>query len=674
MKRGLYLKLAFTNVRKNKNSFFPFLLSVVTMTAMFYMLEAIAAQAWEGFYGAEQIQIVLKFGMWIVGIVSAIIIFYTNSFLMKRRNQELGLYNVLGMEKKHIAKVLSGEMLIMAAAGMGIGLLAGIVFSKLLFLVLIRMIGMTPEFQFSIPLKAVLLTFVWFAAIFFVVFVWNLLKTARLKPVELMRETHAGEREPKAKWFLAFLGVAVLAAAYWMALTSGKAIDAWNTFFAAVLLVIIGTYLVFIAGSIVLLKLLKGNKSFYYHKTHFVTVSGMLYRMKQNATGLATICILVTMVIVTFSTTVSMYAGIEDEMRVRNPKDVAVTVRLSGEDSKKKETYIEDSKKRKSYIQRIEKKVKEYAKRKKVRIEDVRSYCESTAYMTKDGKASLTSSLENTAYNMVFLRIMVAEEYRELSGQAVKGAGTKPLLLTSKGCDVYGNILQVDGHKLSVEKAGRICESMESVLAEQIYLLVNDYEEMKRLTAELLPGQLSGVVQNYEFDLGGALENKKAFGKGIEKQLLAEGFERSKLDADDYYSNWEDAVGIYASVLFIGIFIGILFLVATILIIYYKQISEGYEDQKNFQIMSRIGLSNNEISHIINSQICTVFLLPIGVSVVHICFAYPLVKKIMAMMNLTNEKLFVSCTIGTVLVFIMIYLLIYKITSKVYYKIVRRAD
>lgn len=665
MKRGLYFKLAFTNVRKNKNSFFPFLISVIAMTSMFYMLKSIAGQDWDAFYGAEQVRVVLGFGVGVVGIVSAIIILYTNSFVMKQRNQELGLYNVLGMEKKHIAKVLSWEIVIVAVIGMGIGLIGGIAFSKLLFLILIRMIGLEPKFYFQVPLEAVWQTIAGFLAIFAVVIVLNLLRILRLKPVELMRETHAGEREPKAKWLLALLGIAALSIAYYTALTKENPLEAMNYFFLAVILVIIGTYLLFIAGSIVFLKLLKKNKNFYYHKTHFVTISGMLYRMKQNAAGLASICILVTMVIVTFATTVSLYLGVEDEVRYRYPKDINITLPVSDKSQKEWKTLLG----------KVEAETQKCAEKNKLTIKGLEAYCQSEVYLVKTGKASFRTGTTNSVLSdIVVLKIMMTSEYNHLTGQNKKAAGEKPLLLTSDGVEVYGDAIKVDKNEIPVEKAGKVEKKQQNGLTETMYMLVDSYDALCDMTNRLIPKEEqknNDIKQFYNFNLAGERKQEEAYANKIQNRFL-KAIPEQDVYLEDYYSGWKDAIGIYASVLFIGIFIGALFLVATVLIIYYKQISEGYEDRKNFQIMSKIGLANQEISHIINSQICTVFLLPIAVAVVHICFAYPMIEKIMALMNLTNEKLFVGCVIGTVVVFVAIYMLIYKITSKVYYKIVRR--
>lgn len=670
MNRGLYFKLAFTNIRKNKNAFFPFLLSAIAMVAMFYMLLSIEGQSDGLYYGAEYMSEILGFGVWISGIISVIIIFYTNSFLMKQRTRELGLYNVLGMEKKHIAKVITWEIAIVAVCGIAAGLVLGVVFSRLLFLVLIRMIGLEPKFAFFVSLRAIVITIVVFAVVFAAAVFQNLIKAARLKPVDLMRETNAGEKEPKAKWLLAFLGVVALGIGYEIALTTENPLSALTLFFVAVILVIIGTYFLFVAGSIVLLKMLKNNKRFYYHKTHFVTVSGMMYRMKQNAMGLASICILVTMVIVVLSTTVSLYVGIEDEQRHRYPKDVSIELICEGKT-------LQESEKMTEQLKEVTEKL---AQKRDVTIQSVESYVDYSMMFFQDKKNSFQSSglTDYTAADILSLQVMLLSEYNELTESSLVQKGEAPLLLTNEEAEIGGDSIELDGIKLNIQNEGAVDGKFESNLYAEAVLLFSDYDEMAELCKKLsdgvegMKGNFKPQLQkNYNFDLSGKWENKEAYGRQIKNYLKKNNIKDIYL-IEDYYSTWQESRGLYASVFFIGIFIGILFLVATVLIIYYKQISEGYGDQRNFQIMSKIGLANREISRIINSQIRMVFLLPIIMAVVHICFAFPIIKNIMSMLNLTNVKLFLGCTAGTVFVFLIIYMLVYKITSRVYYQIVGR--
>lgn len=669
-RKRLYFNLALTNINKNKNSFFPFLLSAAIMTAMFYMLFFISIKSDGMYYGAEQLCQILGMGNWISGIVSVIIIFYTNSFLIKQRNHELGLYNVLGMEKKHIARVLTWEIVIVASAGIALGLIFGMVFAKLLFLILIKMVGVKPNFSFSISWQAAAVTVLLFGAVFFFVILWNLLRTLRLKPVELMRETHAGEQEPKAKWFLAILGIAALAVAYVLAITTKNPLEALNTFFIAVFLVIIGTYFLFMAGSIAFLKLLKKNKNFYYHKTHFITVSGMLYRMKQNAVGLASICILVTMVIVVFSTTVALYVGINDEQRVRFPKDVLIELDCTSRSQ-------DDMQAAKNLVSRA---TNARADKKQVKIQNQEAYHTVNHMFCFKGKNKYSSYFKEkyTASDILVVQAMICEEYNAVSGENITLSGNTPALLTGKDSRIEGNQLTLDGQTLSLSPQGQIAEEFETNLYQSALILVPDYASLQDFQNGFSTKQKTALINDrillsYSFDLNGNWDNKMSYGKNLKSYLEKQGIDNIYL-TEDYYTSYRGSLGIYASTLFIGVFIGLLFLIATVLIIYYKQISEGYGDRKNFQIMSKIGLSGREIMQVINSQIRMVFLLPIAVAVMHLSFAFPIIRQILSMLNLQNVKLFIVCTIGTVLAFFLIYTCVYKITSRIYYRIVENGN
>ena len=342
MNKKLYFRLALRNVKNNKSTFLPFSISTSAIIAMFYMLYSIYEQVNENmFSGAEQMRIILNLGVSICGIFSVFVLIYTNGFLMKRRSREFGLYSVLGMEKKHITKIVFWEIVIVALGCITTGILAGIALSKLMFMVLLKILNLKTDFAFGVYPKPVLFTIIVFDLIFAIVIFLNSVRVHRLKPVELIRNENAGEREPKAKWLLAILGLVTLALGYYLALTAKSPMDAMGRFFMAALCVIIGTYLLSMSVSIAFLKILKKNKKFYYDKKHFITVSGMMYRMKQNAAGLATICILSTCVLVVLSTTVSLYVGMEDVLRGRFPKDVMTNyLYLEDSDSSEEITMI----------------------------------------------------------------------------------------------------------------------------------------------------------------------------------------------------------------------------------------------------------------------------------------------------------------------------------------------
>lgn len=664
---NLYSKLALTNIRKNKNMFLSFLVSVFAMVCTFYMLMSISMQSDSLYYGAQYMVRVLDFGVWVIGIVAVIVIIYTNSFLMKQRNRELGLYNVLGMEKKHIGKVIFWESFWVGLIGIVCGLIFGIIFSRLLFLIFVKMLKLKIAFDFSVPSKAVLTTVAVFALIFAFVIIVNRIRVVRLKPVDMLRETNAGEKEPKGKFITGFLGIGMLVAGYIMSMQMENALEAMNIFFVAVILVIIGTYMTFISGSIAILKLLKKNKKFYYHKTHFVTVSGMIYRMKQNAMGLASICILSTMVIVVLSSTVSLYAGIDEEMRNRYPKDVAISV-----------IYPEKTGERAEEITKtLDALTQKHAKKNSVTIKKCEKALELSIIGRYDDKNRVVGYTEDVGSmpELLLLSIVSQEDYKDVTGESAGLSSDEYGLYLGESTEHSGTVLDIAGKKINVVKKGRMhqryaedyCDEMLLVVPKRSDVLA--FRDDLRTTHESLKNLDASF--RYAYDLAGGTSAKEEYGRTIKKAVKMSGIERISY-VEDVYSGRQEGIGMYASILFIGIFIGGLFLMTTVLIIYYKQISEGYSDRGKFQIMEKIGLSKKETAKIINSQVRMVFILPIGMAVMHIVFAFPIINEILRMMNLRNTKLFCMVTVGTVVVFFLIYLVVYEITSKIYGRIVHQ--
>lgn len=668
MKNGLYRKLAWNNIRKNQSTFLPFGIVASCVVAVFYMIFSISAQSDAVYQGEQSMEMILKFGTIVVGIVAAVILLYTNRFVMKQRTKEFGLYNILGLEKKHIAKVIFWETAIVGLGSILIGLLAGMLFSKLLFLIFINMLGLKSKIPFRISYQVLAVSIGIFALIFAINMFFNDLRIARLKPVEMLRESAAGEKEPKAKWVIALLGVVMVAAGYYISVTTENPMKALNLFFVAVLLVILGTYCLFMAGSIAFLKLLKKNKKFYYHKTHFVNVSGMLFRMKQNAMGLASICVLSTIVIVTLLTTISLFVGIDDERRVRYPKDV--DIRVVADEKVKDEKMVQQLEQR---GERAREAALRLAGKQKVKIkaEEVYTVYEASLFW-KNNRFYMDQSYDLDT--LVNVSVMTVRDYNAVTKTKYKATKGKYIVLTNKDTILYGDDLQIGEQTFACKQKGLIdLKRFADNYSQQLFILVPDTKDMLTLqhAFEGLAKHLmySGMKRKVTFDLSGSKKAKTVYGSKIGDWMETEKVEGISL-IEDYYTTLQTALNLYASVFFIGIFIGIIFLGATVLIIYYKQVSEGYEDRKNFRIMAKIGLSNQEINQMIRSQIRLVFLLLLLVAGMHICFAYPIIRKIMAMMNLTNEKLFVMATVGTCLVFAGVYLIVYKLTSRVYYRLV----
>lgn len=669
MNRGMYRRLALNNIRKNKNTFFPFSLSCIAMIAMFYMLHSIQLQADDNlFFGAGTMRTILGFGTIICGVFSLFVVFYTNSFLMKRRSKEFGLYSILGMEKKHISRVVFWEIAVVGAASIIIGLLSGMLFSKLMFMVLLKIMHLQTDFAFKISVESLLLTFVLFVALFILIMLANNIRIFRLKPIDLMSGSHAGEREPKAKWAMAVMGILCLGVGYYLAVTVKNPIQAMGTFFVAVLFVIAGTYLVFVSGSIALLKLLKSNKNYYYQKNHFITVSGMLYRMKQNAVGLSNICILSTAVLVVLSSTVSLYAGFDDIMRTRYPKDVMTQYLYEEEDSEDEPGHYDYSV--------LEPVLRVRGARYHVNLKGIEQYYSYSSVGILEANAfwpDYESSITDMT-GFVALEVMTVEDFNNRMGASYDVEKGKVLVYTSENAALSEETVKIAEREYPV--SGRVQEvpKVSALDADfgQLWVIVPDLNMMKEIRSGIdsafEDGAYTVITYNFNFDLEGKDEDKKAFCTDLRDEINKTGIAHAA-SIEDIYTVRQEFYGIYGSLFFIGIFLGALFLITTVLIIYYKQISEGYEDRERFIIMQKVGMGEKEVKSVIRSQVLLVFFLPILLAVVHVCFAFGIIKKLLIIMEFTNVPLFILCTIATVAVFVIVYGIVYSLTAKAYYRI-----
>jgi putative ABC transport system permease protein len=653
----LYIKLAVQNIRNNRNTFYPFAFSCIAMVAMFYMLAGICPQIQRNtFTGASSMWMVLDMGLWVCGIFSAVVILYTNSFLMKRRSREFGLYSILGMDKRHIGKVVFWEMFLTGAASILLGLLAGILFSKLMFLILLSLVKIETELTFLIAPGMIGLTALLFAGIFAVVLLVNRIRIARLRPLELLSSAKAGEREPKANWFFAILGFGCLGYGYYLALTTENPITALSHFFVAVLFVIAGTYLLFVSGSIALLKVLKKNKRYYYHKNHFVTVSGLMYRMKQNAVGLASICILSTMALVTISTTVSLYAGMQNLLRTRFPHDIHTTYNYEEDGAGSDYSILAPA---------MEARAAEYH----VSLLEEESYYTYYAYGGFDGKTY--HSVVN-ANQMAELQVVCLADYNERTGESVELDDDQVLVCAQGGCKTPQDSLWIEDREYRVTGTADpdgLNENWEPTLN----LVVKDMDAMKDIRDSINATMESGytvIHYTYDFNLSGTMEDKQAFCEGLRDALNATGIAHLGT-VENIFTSVSDFYQMYGSLFFIGIFIGTMFLLATAMIIYYKQISEGYDDRERFVILQKVGMSSREVKKTITSQILLVFFLPILFAIVHICFAFDTIRKILYMLNLSNAWIFAGGTAAVVAVFILGYAIVYRLTARAYYRIVQ---
>lgn len=660
----MYTKLAITNIKNNRQFYFPYLLTGIITVAMFYIMCALESNPGiQSMPGAKDLGLILRLGIGVIGIFAVIFLFYTNSFIIKRRKKELGIYNILGMEKRHIAKILSKEAFFTAIIAIGGGLVTGVLFHKLACMLLYRMIGFNGGITFSFSKKGVMITAILFAIVYLLTYIYDLFQVQLANPIELLQSGNKGEREPKTKAIMAVLGVLCLGMGYFIAITTKNPIKALTLFFVAVILVIIGTYLLFTAGSIALLKILRRNKGYYYQTKHFTSVSGMIYRMKQNAVGLANICILSTMVLVAVSTTVSLYVGIEDIMKERYPNEIHISA-----------YYDTGAPAEDSIAPIVEKSVKESGR--KIRHEE--DYLELYFAAIKDqGQYSLDKEKVKTAGDRVSGFVVLTREdcKKKYNEEIPELAENEVALFTIKKTDMDTLVLENRSYHVKEIKQFQNTEDFETIadmMDEYYYVIVNDVQDMERLwqlQKDIYQENSSSISRQVRLDIDGDSEQKK---ECFEKIKTALGPEQAKTTIliDSRQSNLDEFYQIYGGFLFLGLFLGILFLMITVLIIFYKQISEGYDDKERFSIMEKVGMSNDEVKATIRSQVRTVFFLPILMAAVHVGMAFPMIKRLLSLFGLSNTALFAGCMAGTILVFALIYLLVFLKTSKTYYKIV----
>ena len=660
----MYTKLAITNIKNNRQFYFPYLLTGIITVAMFYIMCALESNPGiQSMPGAKDLGLILRLGIGVIGIFAVIFLFYTNSFIIKRRKKELGIYNILGMEKRHIAKILSKEAFFTAIIAIGGGLVTGVLFHKLACMLLYRMIGFNGGITFSFSKKGVMITAILFAIVYLLTYIYDLFQVQLANPIELLQSGNKGEREPKTKAIMAVLGVLCLGTGYFIAITTKNPIKALTLFFVAVILVIIGTYLLFTAGSIALLKILRRNKGYYYQTKHFTSVSGMIYRMKQNAVGLANICILSTMVLVAVSTTVSLYVGVEDIMKERYPNEINIRA-----------YYDTGAPSEDSIAPIVEKSVKESGR--KIRHEE--DYLELYFAAIKDqGQYSLDKEKVKTAGDRVSGFVVLTREdcKKKYNEEIPELAENEVALFTIKKTDMDTLVLENRSYHVKEIKQFQNTEDFETIadiMDEYYYVIVNDVQDMERLwqlQKEIYQENSSSISRQVRLDIDGDSEQKKECFENI-KTALGPEQAKARILIDSRQSNLDEFYQIYGGFLFLGLFLGILFLMITVLIIFYKQISEGYDDKERFSIMEKVGMSNDEVKATIRSQVRTVFFLPILMAAIHVGMAFPMIKRLLSLFGLSNTALFAGCMAGTILVFVLIYLLVFLKTSKTYYKIV----
>lgn len=652
-KSGFFPRLALVNLLRNGQYYGPYLLACGGTAAMFYILCYLTnSDIVASVRGAGYLQSLMYLGCIVVALFSVVLLLYANSFVMKRRQRELGLYNILGLEKRHIALLCLWETVYCALAAIVGGIAAGILLSKLTLLLLLQIVRLPVEFGFEISLDGIASTAALFTVLFGLTLVCNLFRVSRARPVELLHSDSAGEREPRTKHLLVIFGLLTLGGGYFLSWKVQRPEEALALFFLAVVLVMIGTYCLFTAGSVAILKALRSNPGYYYQTRHFTAVAGLLHRMKQNAVGLANICILSTMVLVTVSTTVSLYTGMESSLDQMFPHDVDIIQSLDDRDEDGPQLSTEE------LLAQVERNLSAAGRKAELlqwylRTDTVGYYSGNTFSLNfQDG---INTQIE----------LLTAEAYSRLTGRSVTLAPDQVLVQTenldlpktfyieSLPFHVAGTVTDFPRYNTTVLVSGHTARASLVVADETVISAIGALDH-------------NGLDREFriQMDLDGTEAQKLAC---VDLLLNGTGGGTAINSRQD---NAVDLYTMYGGFLFLGIFLGLLFLLATALIIYYKQISEGYEDQRRYQILRQVGMTDREVRSSIHSQILLVFFLPLCTAGIHTAAAYPMVSKLLTLFQLTNTGHYALCTAGTLAVFCGVYALVYGLTARTYRRII----
>lgn len=668
MRNSFYFRLALTNIKKHARSYVPYIITCVITIAMFYIIKSLAFNLDKNLSSISAATS-MSLGSIVVAIFAIIFLFYTNSFLLKKRKKEFGLYNILGMEKKHMSALIATESLIISVISLVLGLIIGIALDKLIFMIVIKLLDGQSPLGFTIIPEAILHTVVLFCIIFAAILLNSVRIVYTTKTIDLLHGSNAGEKEPKTKWLLAILGVLCLGGGYTISIISKNPVSAIGLLFIAIVLVVIGTYFIFVAGIIALLKLLRKNKGFYYKTSHFISISGMIYRMKQNAVGLANICVLSTMVLVMVSTTSSLVIGMQDTINTISPYDYSISV-VDGKTN-----------------QQIKDDIKNTAADNNLKITKFvdYQYLEFNADLKYNYITASDYSVESE--NLVGLIIVNQQDYNMLTNSNVDLSDDQVMMFCQKSFP-YSDLTIFD-QRYKVKESRKISDFIpgKNLIGYSIYgsygIVVKDNSQLQQISKYYNSFYGNSETNEYNEDNCCFYECNFNVDADLKKQLeFNEIIRNSELYQGSYYhgsisSTFKSEAlqafrDTYSSMFFLGIFLSILFIMATILIIYYKQISESYDDKERYEIMQNVGMSHTEVKRTIRSQVLTVFFLPLIVAGVHVAFAFPIMSRVLSLLGLMNVTLYITCTVICFLVFALMYGIIFAITSRLYYKTVNK--
>lgn len=671
MKAGFYPRMALSAVRKNRRLYFPYLLTGSVMVMMFYILRFLTeSPALASMPGGSVLMSILPLGQTVIGVFSLLFLFYTHSFLIRQRYREFGLYSILGMDKGNIGRIMLAEGFIIGALCILCGCALGIAFSKAAELILLNLLGMEISFALSVSQGALVDTALVFGGIYLLLLVNSLVRVRRSRPLELMTSSRVGEKIPKRIWLDALIGLVFIGIAYSLALSIKQPLTALSAFFIAVMLVIGGTYELFMAGSVALCRLLQKNKAYYYQPNHFVAVSSMAYRMRRNGAGLASICILLTMVLVMISSSASLYFGVEDSLHSRYPNDVNITLTMRDLDGFSEEN-----------VRALQSVVEE------------ESDCKALSYhyraasvagmLTKDGitiDSSSTSPLGLISYdNIGYLYVVPLEDYNRMSGRKETLQPGECLLHATREDLSWETFAVADSPAWQVKRMLPdffADADQDAAIVAAVYMVVGDFAAFAE---PLLPLATANgnpmLVLNWfcGFNMPSTEEElaaADAVSSALRAVVDAETHDLRSSRVESREANRLDFLQTYGSLLFLGIMLSATFLLAAVVIIYYKQISEGYEDQARFDVMQKVGMTRRDIRRSINSQVFIVFFSPLLLAGMHLAFAFPFLWRILMVFSLNNVRFVIIVALICFAVFGLLYALVYKLTSSAYYQIV----
>ena len=638
----IYNVLAIEGIKKNKQLYLPYIISSVCIIAITYIVSYFCySKTIISSVGGEVISSIMLLGFMVMALFSLIFIFYTHSFLFKRRKKEFGLYNVLGLAKKDICKIVFLDNIYVDIITIVLGLGVGILFSKFAELAYFKIVAKPYSIAFNLPTLSLLMTLICFLGIYFLILISSIISVYKNDTIAFLKADSSGEKAPRANFLLALAGLIILAFAYYLAITIDDPVQAMLTFFFAVIMVVVATYLLFIAGSVTLCKILAHNKKYYYKLNHFISVSSMSFRMKRNGSGLASICILSTMVLVMLSSTSSLYFGAKSSNKKLFPYEYSINYNYF--------TYDE--------LLETDETIIPFVESNNYKIKDKNEYRNINFYLPLEGNRVVIESNSLDYAKMTFIDI---DEYNKLYGTDYILKDDECLLYEYIGEYKHDSIVVGDDAYKVIDKVEKMPIDYVSAtyMANNYFFVVNDLEPISNSLKDICKNTY--IVQFDVYNDSLSLYNL------INEEYTSDTpyfFESSLNSLSEFYN-------LYGSLFYLGISLSIAFVIATVCIMYYKQVVEGYEDQKRFAIMKKLGLDDRQIRKSINSQLLTVFFLPLVGALSHLLFAHPMIEKLLSLFMISDIRLFFVTSILCYVCFSIIYFVIYKLTSNVYYKIV----